>query len=426
VLALILTLGLLALALHMGAVCLAHALRSYSRSLLEDRCARRGHPGRADAVARDDELTERSADGLATLTGLLLAGLLGSATDLFDSTLTADLVIVIALVLAAAGHVAAAVIGRVHAEAVIDRAWPLTGTLRLAMRPLTGLHRFIETAAYRRSKRGLGSPRPASVEVEIPSADVTEEQELEAELPDAIREMLARVVELTRMDVARLMTPASTMLALPATVAASAAARAFVDSGFSRIPLFGESRDDIVGILYAKDLFAAMVQAGDAGDVLPRKLARPPLFVPETKNAAELLQEFQQRRVQMAIVLDEYGGVAGLISFEDLVEHVTGPIEDEHDQPAGPADIVPLGGSRYEVDASVPLEVLNERLDLNLPTDEEFSTLGGLVFHELGHLPEPGATFRREGVEFTVLSLEGRTIRRLRLDLNPTAAAHSP
>jgi CBS domain containing-hemolysin-like protein len=130
--------------------------------------------------------------------------------------------------------------------------------------------------------------------------------------------------------------------------------------------------------------------------------------------------------VQLAIVLDEYGGVAGLISFEDLVEHITGPIDDEHDEPDGEDPIAPLGGSRYEVDAAVPLEELNERLGLRLPTDEDYSTVGGFVFTTLGHLPEPGETFRREGVEFTVESVEARTIRRLRLDLNPAAAVRSP
>ena len=117
-------------------------------------------------------------------------------------------------------------------------------------------------------------------------------------------------------------------------------------------------------------------------------------------------------------MLDEYGGVAGLVTLEDLLEELVGPIDDEHDVPT-PADPVrQLGGSRYEVDATLPVEALNERLGLHLPTDGEFLTVGGLAFHALGRVPEPGATFRADGVEFTVVDVADHRIRRLVLDLN--------
>jgi CBS domain containing-hemolysin-like protein len=410
-------LGLVALLLHMAGVGLLHALRTYSRSRLEELCRRRGRAGRADAIAHADERTERAAEALATLTGLILAALLGAAADEFSSALRAEVLISVSLVAVAVGHVAAAVIGRVHAEAVLDRAWPLAGALRVAMAPLTGLHRAIERLAYRSSR----PQRPASVEVEVPSTEADDESRLEADLPESTRRMLARLIELTRMDVGRLMVPAAEMQMLPASVSGPDAARAFAESGYSRIPLYGESRDDIVGILYAKDLLARLVEAGDPAAIVPRKLAREALRVPETKNAAELLDELRARSVQMAIVFDEYGVVVGLISLEDLLEAFVGPIQDEHDEPPPPDPVVTLGGSSYDVDAALPLDELNERLGLRLPTDEDYTTLGGLVLNELGHVPQPGETFRREGVEFTVLSVQGRAIRRLLLRLLPTA-----
>jgi CBS domain containing-hemolysin-like protein len=242
--------------------------------------------------------------------------------------------------------------------------------------------------------------------------------ELDAELPESTRSMLERVVELGRLSVSDLMTPGSSIVALPAEVSALEAARAFRDSGFSRIPLFGAHRDDIVGVLYAKDLFPRLVDAQEPGSVLPRKLARPPFFVPESKDAADLLIEFRARRVQMAIALDEYGGVAGLISLEDLLEQVVGPIDDEHDRPSSAEPIIALGNGRFEIDGLVDLEDLNERLGLHLPTDGDFSTVGGFAFNSLGRLPEPGDSFRSDGAEFIILEVAEHSIRRLRVDLD--------
>lgn len=411
--------GLGMIALHMAGVALVYALRSYSRSRLEELCERRGHAERADAIAADQERTERAAEALSTLTVLVLAALLGAAADSFSAAIRAEFVILLALAAATVGHVAAVVHGRVQAEGVLDRAWPLVPALRLAMTPVTWLHGAIERLAYRRSAGTNGAPRPASVEVEVPSAVEAEEAKLEAELPESVRDMLGHLVELTRLDAGRLMVNASRMVALPADVPGPVAARAFADSGYSRIPLYGESRDDIVGILLAKDLLAQLVELGDPAALAPRKLARPALRVPETKNAAELLEELRTNRVQMAIVHDEYGGVAGLISLEDLLEHFVGPIQDEHDDPPPPEPVVARGDSAYEVDAALPLEEINERLNLHLPTDEDYTTLGGLVFSELGHLPQPGERFAREGIEFEVLTVEGRSISRLLLTIHP-------
>jgi CBS domain containing-hemolysin-like protein len=163
----------------------------------------------------------------------------------------------------------------------------------------------------------------------------------------------------------------------------------------------------------------------DPDAVSPRKLVRPAYFVPETKSAYDLLQEFREQRTQIAIVLDEYGGVSGLITLEDLLEELVGPIDDEHDEPTPTDPVVPLGGSRYEVDAALAVEELNERLGLRLPTDADFQTVGGLAFHALGRVPEPGATFRFDGIEFSVVEIADHSIRRLRLDLQPAAAVGS-
>ena len=181
--------------------------------------------------------------------------------------------VAIALAVGGLGYVLAGVIGRVFAESVIDALWPAAGALRLLTAPLTFGPRQAETVVEHLAQPRDGQPRPASVEVEIP-ADGEDPDDIEAEFPESARELLQRAVELTRRDVAEIMTPRSSMVALPSTVSARAAARTVRESGRSRIPIFGENRDDIVGILYAKDLFPRIADEGmDA--VAPRKLARP-------------------------------------------------------------------------------------------------------------------------------------------------------
>lgn len=418
-------LGLPVLVLHMIAVCFTRALRTYSRSRLEELCAARGRPERASEVAHFDERTERSTEAVAVLTGLALAALLGAVVARSAPALTGGAVALIALAIAGLGYVVAGIAGRVHAERVVDAFWPLAAPVRALTAPLTIAARQLEALAYRMTRRAFAAPRPPSVEVEIhlPMPGDRPNEDLEADLPETTRATLERVIELAHRAVVEIMTPRSAIVTLPATATARQAVHAFEESGLSRIPLFGEHRDDIVGILYAKDLFPRLVDAEAPERVIPRKLARPPLFVPESKNAAGLLEEFRDRRVQMAIVVDEFGGVSGLITLEDLLEELVGTIDDEHDEPTPADPVVPLGGSRFEVEAATSLEDLNDRLGLHLPTDGDYLTVGGLAFHALGHVPEPGASFRAAGIEFTILEVVDRSIRRLRLDLRPAAVA---
>jgi len=417
--------GVPALAVHLVSVTLTRALRTYSRSRLEDLCEAHGHPGRADDVAHEDERTERGAEVLAVVTGLMLAALLGILIERLAPHLAGQAVLAIALAVGALGYVLAGVTGRVFAEQVIERLWPAAPALRVVTSPLTFATGRVEALVERFARTPDSTPRPSSVEVEIP-ADSDHPDDDETDLPESTRELLQHAVALTRRDVAELMTTRSQITTLPSSVSARAAGQAFRASGKSRIPLYGENRDDIIGILYAKDLFPRMTDADDPDAVVvPRKLARPAYCVPETKNAYDLLEEFRAKRTQIAIVLDEYGGVAGLITLEDLVEELVGAIDDEHDVPTPQDPVVPLGGSRFEVDASLDVESLNERLGLRLPTGGDFLTLGGFAFHELGRLPEPGASFRHEGVEFRVVEVADHSIRRVRIDLQPAATVGS-
>jgi magnesium and cobalt transporter len=393
-------LGVPALAIQGVTVALARALRVYSRSRLERICDLKGRPERADLIARHDEETERAAESLAIMSGLVIAALAGATAAEVEPPAVAYIVVATVLGIALVGYIAAG---------------PIAPVIRGLAAPLTLVGAGAEWIARQLGGSDDAPPRPASVEVEIPPDDDNPEAD-EPDLPDSVRAMLEHVVELTRRDVSELMVPRSRMVMRPATISAREAAAVFRTTGLSRIPLYGENRDDIVGILYAKDLFPALLDATDT-EFSPRRLARPAYFIPESKAASELLEDLRSRRLQIAVVLDEYGGVVGLITLEDVIEELVGPIDDEHDQPPPSEPIRPLGVGKYEVDATLPLEELNERLSLQLPTEDDITTVGGFVFHALGRLPEPGATFRWDGVEFTVLEVADHSIRRVRLEL---------
>ena len=413
----------LLLAGQAAAIALGRALRTYSRSRLEEVCQAHGRPARADAIAHDDEETERAAESLGIAAGLILAALLARSLPSLWPGVNGSVAVVLGIGLAALTHVVASVIGRVYAETLLDRSWPIAGPVRVAALPMTGFGDLVELVAARLSRPEDVAPRPASVEVEYPSdAEVDEEEE--PDVPPATRAMLEHVVALSLQDVSEIMTPRASMVLLPATTSALVAARAFSESGLSRIPVFGENRDDIIGILFAKDLFPAMTEAVRFDDVSPAKLAREPYFIPETKAANDLLAEFRSRKVQIAIVLDEYGAITGLITLEDLIEELVGRIDDEHDREP-PDPIASVGDKLFEVPASIELETVNERLGLHLPTDRDFETVGGFALDTLGRLPALGESFHAEGVEFTVVEVVDHAVRRLRLDLNAGPVAGS-
>nr|WP_303652819.1 hemolysin family protein [Paludisphaera mucosa] len=403
---------------HVVAIALTKALQSYSRSRLEELTEARGRPGRADEVDHLDSRTERAAEVVAVASGLLLAAAAGVYLDRQVSAAGFAMVVLATALLGVATYVTSGVLGAYFAESLIDRLWPAARLIRAVALPATAAAAGLERAVEWYSGGDEGRPRPASVEVEVPG-DLEDDEDLEPELPEQARDLMGNVVELTRTVVSEIMQPRTAIVMLPSTVTAQEAAQTFRTTGRSRIPLYGRNRDDVVGMLLVKDLLDRMVAAAPGEVVVPSRIAREAYYVPETKNAFQLLEDLRFRRAPMAVVLDEYGGVAGLVTMEDLVEQLVGPIHDEHDAPTADDPVVPLGDSTFEVSAGVELTELNERFGVHLPTDEEYQTVGGLALHALGRLPEPGASFRRDGIEFTVLAVGDRSIRRIKIDLEP-------
>ena len=225
------------------------------------------------------------------------------------------------------------------------------------------------------------------------------------------REMIHSIFELGETQVKEVMIPRIDMTCVDSKHSPQQALDAIVKSGHSRIPVFKEKIDHIVGLLYAKDLLKPLKEGQSDFHILD--LVREVLFVPETKKISELLREFQGRRMHMAVVVDEYGGTAGLVTLEDILEEIVGEIRDEYDVEE---DLIKVLDERTaEVLAKINLHDLNEELGLELP-DEEFDTLGGFVYDLAGEVPEKGTRWSHGNIDFTVLDVRGQRIAKVRVE----------
>jgi CBS domain containing-hemolysin-like protein len=207
------------------------------------------------------------------------------------------------------------------------------------------------------------------------------------------------------------MVPRIDIVATQASAQVRDALDRIIDSGHSRIPVYDGSIDNVTGVVYAKDLLRHLRDGSQDAPVAP--LAREPSFVPETKKVDELLHEMQTNRVHLAIVVDEYGGTAGLITIEDLIEEIVGEIQDEYDV-AEEKLIEEVNDHEALFDARVSIRDVNDTLDLDIG-DEDFDTLGGLLYHELGKVPNVGDEVRVDGAVVTVLTTTGRRVRKVRV-----------
>jgi len=225
------------------------------------------------------------------------------------------------------------------------------------------------------------------------------------------RSMLAGVLEVSETQVREVMVPRSQMVVIDIEDEFDEILSTIVESGHSRFPVIGEDRDEVLGFLLAKDLLRYFGFA-EAKDVAIRKLLRPAAVIPESKRLNALLKAFRGSHNHMAIVVDEYGGVAGLLKIEDVLEEIVGEIEDEHDDEE--AEFIRPDGDRngkpsFAVRALTRVEDFNEYFDSNLD-DEEYDTIGGLVLHVLGRLPRRGENLQFNGFEFAVVKADRRRI----------------
>lgn len=399
-----------------------YALTDYAYSRLEELCQRNGVVGRFQEILRKQDLALLSLQVLQTLTtiGLTVAVVIwiGIPTE-NNPTLIAACIARYAGCLLATVVVADLfpwTVARVASEPFLYRFWPIIRVWLWLLSPIFVLVRFADRYAHR--MRGRGDPKAddaAVIEEEIRT--VVDEGRREGLLEQGAGQMIERVMEFQDEDVAAIMTPRIDMMCIQVDSDLEEARKELIELGHSRVPVIGDSTDDILGILYAKDLLRALEPRRQPQDPIPilRDIIREPLYIPHTTAIPKLLDLMRRQHVQIAIVNDEYGGVAGLVTMEDILEEIVGEIADEYDDEQ-PEEIVLISDTVAEVDARVHLDDLNERFEYELPEDQEFDTIGGFVFSVLGHVPKVGETVDWKGLRFTVLAADRRTIVRLRIE----------
>jgi CBS domain containing-hemolysin-like protein len=380
-------------------------------------------PARAAEMARDGErgaaaLTAVAGDVVRHLNLLLLLRLLCELTattlvalvavDSYGAGWTAALVTAGAMTLVSfvVVGVAPRTLGRQHAYAVGRATAPLVRGLGRALNPLASLLILIGNAVT----PGRGFPEgPFGSQVEL--RELVDLAEQRGVVEHGERQMIHSVFALGDTIAREVMVPRTEMVWIEDDKSLQQALVLFLRSGFSRIPVIGESVDDVLGVLYLKDVIRCTRNGDPASEASPvAELMREATFVPESKPVDDLLSEMQAARTHLVVVVDEYGGTAGLVTIEDILEEIVGEITDEYDVERPPVEHLADGSVR--VTARLPIEDLGELFGVDLPADE-VETVGGLLAQTLGRVPIPGASIDLDGLH---LIAEGTTGRRNRID----------
>lgn len=286
---------------------------------------------------------------------------------------------------------------RYQREGLLVLSLPLLYAMLVVFSPMIWSLHLFDPVVRRISGADLEDTDDNDLSEEVLS--VVEDHEDGGEVDDVQKEMLEAVFDLSSTDAEQIMTPRTDVQGIEVDATIQDVKDAVMEHGHSRIPVYEQTIDNIVGILYAKDLIRHL---GDDGPFDLRSILRDAMMVPESKNVGELLAEFKARKVHIALVLDEYGGTAGLVTIEDILEELVGEIQDEYEAAEETPSIHRVNETTLHVDARVEIDDLNDELQIGLPEDEDYDTVGGFVFATIGHIPRVGESFEFEGFRFTV------------------------
>lgn len=292
-------------------------------------------------------------------------------------------------------------------------------------RPFYGILSLVATPrqmAAERSRRGGGDIHLTQTAAEAAESDdndnggdiqaLIDVGEEEGILEEEEGELIQSIIEFGETRAGEVMTPRTDIVALPLSATVREARDMMEESKYSRLPVYREQIEDVVGIIYVRDLLSYWAEAREDEGI--ELLLRPAYFVPETKSVDELLEEMQKTHVQLALVIDEYGGLAGLLTVEDILEEIVGEIEDEDIESEEIVEIVESDDGYYDVLGSTEVGKVERLFDLEIE-DDDFTTIAGLVINELGTVPPPGTRLNFRGLDVEVLEADERRINRLRL-----------
>ena len=414
-------LAIIGLVISCATAVAARSLHSFSRHELEEICQSRQHPERFSEILRDHDGVALGTEMFAMM--LVALSVCAGTVWAWNSLATVELQPwasfgIIAIIL---GQLTAIMtiwlpwsMSRIESARFLYWSWPLWCVVGRLAKPLVWAAGIVDRSLRHLAGRPTVADEEESFEEEIRT--IVSEGHREGLLEEEAREMIEGVIELGDANVSHVMTPRTEIDMIQADTAWDEIIENVIDWGHTRIPVYGSSRDEIVGILYSKDLLPELAKPADQPRRPLAELLRKPLFVPETKPVDDLLNFFQKSRTHIAVVLDEFGGVSGLVTIEDVLEEIVGEIDDEYDQKSEEEirkidDDVCVAVGRAHVDE------INEVMGFELPENEDFDTIGGFVFAEFGRVPAVGESITwQNAIRITVLEATRRRVNRVRLE----------
>ena len=354
-----------------------------------------------DAIARDLRAHRNTTTFIRiaaeTTVAVLVTGLLVMTSLQLWAALLIAVLIMVAVSFVLAGSSPRSV-GRAHPHSVVAVAAPVVHLLRVVLGPLANL---LVALGDRVTPGRPGSGAFTSEEQLLSMVDEAVRHEV---LEDDERELIHSIFEWNDTVVREVMVPRVDMVTISAEADLRSAAEIFVASGYSRLPVIGDDADEVLGVLYLRDVARrSMLGQQELDDLFARDLQRPALFMPESKKADEALGQMQNEKTHVALVVDEYGGIAGLVTLEDLIEELVGEISDEHDRTQ--SDVVALADGSFSVSSRLNTEDLGELFGLDLD-DDDVDSIGGLMTKELGRIPQPGDHVTVSGLMLEVLEVD--------------------
>jgi len=297
-------------------------------------------------------------------------------------------------------------------EKILSRTYKLLMLFAAIAWPVLYVFRLYDGFIRRLSGVAETTPEEYREEKQEEFLNGLEQQRIEGVVDQEEQEMIENVLELSDTTADEIMTPRTDIVAVEVNSDLQTILETINAAGHTRVPVYEENIDNIVGFIYAKDLLTEIGK--DAADFKLRDKLRKAYFVPETKLLRALLHEFQNQKLHIAVVLDEYGGTAGIVTLEDILEELVGEIADEYEE-TPPQPVKKIDQTTIEADARTYVDDLNDQFELNLPEDEDYDTIGGFVFSHLGYIPKTGESFDYENLHFTITSAEPRRIKRIRI-----------
>lgn len=389
------------------------ALRTFSRARLHDTCKQLGKKGLSDRIVKDTNRLIWTCFLFRFICVINIFILIYETMDPYRTTkinylLTATAALLVYIIFA---HAIPHSLSKYISEKIVLRSYWILVFFSFISWPIVSIFDLKIYDTLTKRLIGVTESDPDQQQEEF----LTDLQQhmIEGTVDSEEQEMIENVLELSDTIAEEIMTPRTDIVAVEVGCDLNMLIATINDAGHTRLPVYEENIDSLIGFVYAKDLLAEI--ESDHKSFNLRDKLRKPYFVPETKPLRALLHEFQDRKLHIAVVLDEYGGTAGIVTLEDILEELVGEITDEYEQ-IPQQSIKQTDDGTIELDARIYIDDLNDRFELDLPENEDYDTVGGFVFSYLGYIPKTGETFEYEDMKFTILSAEQRRIRHIRIE----------